>query len=456
MKNINALNSFEATYRRTIRVYISALCLLMGFIVLGLILEKRILTSQKEFAHIINLSGRQRMLSQQIAILVGKSWGLTTPLQQESNNKKIKESLRQLEAIMGELHLTALNTANSRILMTQNSSLLNDFFTSIHQFSENKTAFKKSLAQQKMANHIEELAIGPILKLFDDLTAEREIKANMTLHKFDQFINILFLIIIFLILIETIFIFFPLAKSNLAKSIQILNQHDKEERLKKFSDLGEIFAKIVHEINNPLTVAMIKSNFLIKKANLDQDSIRSLQMIDKNLKRVAKIIKSTKLIYRTGKNDEISPVHLTQIIEDAIESAKILRELPQLQIETKISDNVVIKAQEHQIFQIIMNLITNAIDAVEHQETQHILIELQLIKEEAMLRISDNGPGVQPEFDKKIFQQLFTTKSHGTGIGLHESKKIIESYAGTIRLNRAHSNSSFEIIFPHAIIEQNS
>ena len=80
-------------------------------------------------------------------------------------------------------------------------------------------------------------------------------------------------------------------------------------------------------------------------------------------------------------------------------------------------------------------------------------ISVSLLRQDsgALIRISDNGPGVPPQLDQKIFEQLFTTKSHGTGIGLHESKMIIEAYSGTIRLNRAISNSTFEIFLPNTI-----
>lgn len=456
------VSNFESTFKQTIKVYLFALSLIILFIVSSFILEKYLLTSQKEHANIINLSGRQRMLSQRIAVYVGRAWGLETLEKNEENNRKIKENLLELRNILNALtyrsslnDLTELNSQSTQDLMTESANSLKSFFDNIRQFSENHDMLvSKNSVLQKQAEYIQDLALGPILNLFDQLTKEREKNAFETIKKFEMVKFVLLLISLVLIVCEAVFIFYPLAKSNLDKSTQILNQYNEREKLKKFSSLGEVFAKIVHEINNPLMIALLKIGVVKKNSELDDNTLHSLESVHKNLLRIVKIIKSTKLIYRTGKNDQASLVSLNQVIEDAVDAATIIKHEPNLNIEINSEKEIVIKIEEHQIFQVIMNLIINAIEASSDEDIKKVRLEVVSRENGLSIIISDNGPGVPASIENFIFEQLFTTKSQGTGMGLFECRKIIESYEGSLKLNREYSDSSFEIFFPESMIEK--
>ena len=113
-----------------------------------------------------------------------------------------------------------------------------------------------------------------------------------------------------------------------------------------------------------------------------------------------------------------------------------------------MTEGLFITAQEHQIFQVVSNVLSNAIDAIENLPEPTIYIELKALDGQAILRISDNGNGVPEELEEKIFDKLFTTKKAGTGIGLFEARQMIESYGGTLELNIAISRSCFEIKLP--------
>ena len=454
-------DNLKATYKRTLIIYVLSLCFIIAFIVSTFVLEKRILISENKYAKIINLSGRQRMLSQRIALLVSKTTELNTSKDIENNNDKIKKNLHELESIISLLSfdnsqqkLTVLNSPYSKKLLKDNENILNDFISSTYHFMENQSDWKNHPAQKIAIQHIQNLALEPILTLFDNLTSDKQIQADLIIQKIDNLKAIMTSITLLLLLLETFFIFFPLAKSNLKMGLQNISQHDKELKVKNFIELGQVISKIVHEINNPLTVVMIKLKTLKKHNSFNPDVNQALDIVDKNILRVVKIIKSTKSIYRMGKNDELTAVHLKQVIEDSIEATKILRDVKNLNVEFSADKDILIKAQEHQIFQVLMNLITNAVDATENQTQQNISILLKAEGNGALIRISDNGPGVPTQLDQKIFEQLYTTKSHGTGIGLHESKMIVEAYSGTIQLNRAISNSTFEIFFPVTLSDQ--
>ena len=131
-----------------------------------------------------------------------------------------------------------------------------------------------------------------------------------------------------------------------------------------------------------------------------------------------------------------------------------IKHQPNLIIEINSEKEIVIKIEEHQVFQVIMNLIINAIEASSDEDIKKVRLEVVSRENGLSIIVSDNGPGVPASIENFIFEQLFTTKSQGTGMGLFECRKIIESYEGSLKLNREYSDSSFEIFFPESIIEK--
>ena len=105
-----------------------------------------------------------------------------------------------------------------------------------------------------------------------------------------------------------------------------------------------------------------------------------------------------------------------------------------------------------QISQVLLNLLSNALDAVENTENPWIAIEAEAIpeKQEIEIRITDSGPGIPNAVAEKMMNPFFTTKpsGKGTGLGLSISTRIMQEHGGTLRLDRSHPYTQFILRLP--------
>ncbi len=91
-----------------------------------------------------------------------------------------------------------------------------------------------------------------------------------------------------------------------------------------------------------------------------------------------------------------------------------------------------INADPDKLKQVFVNVLDNAIDALAASEDRHVDLFIENGGKRATVRLRDNGAGITPEKLEKIFNPFFTTKGHGTGLGMAISKKIVEAHEGTI------------------------
>lgn len=450
---IQSNQPFYKYYERSLVIYAVALGIIITLIAASFLVEKKILSSQEKFAIIINMSGRQRMLSQRLAVHSLQSLRIKTDTEMIMLQSKIKKDLndlRQTYLQLNEEGKTELNTEKTKNLNQTYRDQVNAFFNSVDVLTT-PAAFSSQFRLQ-MANVIYPQATTEILRYFEQMTQAREVRANEIINEYLNIKFILFVATVSLILIEGVFIFYPLARTNFKNAEKILLLHQEESRLKRLSEIGEAFSRAMHEINNPLTVINVKSKQMLNRDELRPESKKSVEQICNNVDRIMKIIKSTKAIYRKGDNDPEVIVNLKKVLLDAMDSSRMIREINDIQFQIKNLDDALIKGQEHQVFQVFLNLITNAIDSLNETdlEQKEIFLEVKKEKAESLVRISDSGPGISPDKENLVFQGYYTTKTHGTGMGLSESKRLVELQNGTIHINHNISDSCFEIHYPSA------
>jgi len=137
-----------------------------------------------------------------------------------------------------------------------------------------------------------------------------------------------------------------------------------------------------------------------------------------------------------------------------LNEVKIMTESKAKKFEAKIAfeclSEAVIVGNEIELGQVLINLISNAIDAV--KDCPYKLIEVKSFDEgsQTIVQVLDSGPGVPPEFSEKIFEPFFTTKpvGEGTGLGLSIAKGILEEHRAQFLLTRRNDKTCFEIRFP--------
>lgn len=238
----------------------------------------------------------------------------------------------------------------------------------------------------------------------------------------------------------------------------IIEQQQSLIHSAKLSALGEMSAGIAHEINNPLTIIQMRVNQLhemaqkntLDSATVQKSSVRMLETID----RIAKIIKGLRAFSRDGKDDPMVQCEVLKIIEETFSFCRERFMNLGVEIEFKleaIGDTPMsIQCRQTEISQVLLNLLGNALDAVEGKENKFIHVEARELQDSVVLTVTDNGSGVPAHLREKIMKPFFTTKPNekGTGLGLSISQKIIKNHQGTLTLDEDTQFTKFIIILP--------
>ncbi|MCB0355853.1 MAG: HAMP domain-containing histidine kinase, partial [Bdellovibrionales bacterium] len=198
----------------------------------------------------------------------------------------------------------------------------------------------------------------------------------------------------------------------------------------KMAAMGHLAGNIAHELNNPLTGIRSLTQLLIKEIAKDSQVAQDLIEIEKAAARCQKIITNL-LEYTKDQQGLLKPVHLYEVVEKTIPMLKAALRPYNLHIEP-LDKNIVVKANEQLLQQVLFNIVLNATQAMSGQG--EITIELAQVDSHAQLSVSDTGPGIPSEMREKVFDPFFTTKEKGkgTGLGLSMVKKIVESFSGTV------------------------
>ncbi|HAZ14603.1 MAG: hypothetical protein A2X86_00785 [Bdellovibrionales bacterium GWA2_49_15] len=223
----------------------------------------------------------------------------------------------------------------------------------------------------------------------------------------------------------------------------------------KLAALGEMAAGIAHEINTPLTIIQLlgdKIRRVCAKSPLDLSKIDdSLTSLNSTIARISKIIQGLRTFARNDKAAPYDNVPVTRLIEDTmILCAERCKKMGvEVIIENKL-EAATIHGNPIQLSQVLLNLISNSIDANAGIPNTWIRIHTAQKDAQIEIRLYDSGHGIPSHVAEKIFQPFFTTKEvgKGTGIGLSISKNIIDAHKGTIRLDEGSPHTCFVITLP--------
>jgi len=225
----------------------------------------------------------------------------------------------------------------------------------------------------------------------------------------------------------------------------------------KLAVLGQLSASISHELNNPLAaIRSYADNALVfLQREQHQSTQDNLQRIIHLTERMAKISSQLKFFARKS-SGELHTVPLQNVINMAIELVKPQLKNNQVSITVDNANiDVQVNVDQVQLEQVLVNLLSNAMQAVEGASEKHIHITLCRHQEQVIVQVDDSGSGISPANLPQLFDPFFTTKDTGLGLGLSISHKIMRNMHGNIKAeNRPNAGARFSLSLPIPAIDE--
>lgn len=220
----------------------------------------------------------------------------------------------------------------------------------------------------------------------------------------------------------------------------------------KANSMGTMLGAIAHEINQPLGAIRINAEMLlalIRKSGDREGFQEALEHILQDNERAAVVVSSLRKFFIKGSSEFVS-VDLSELIGDVYRILLPEARLHGVNLRAEIEPALMVKADLNQLQMVALNLINNAMDAVEGLAGEkNISIRLYQQDKRVILEVSDNGPGVPSDRVATIFELFNTTKEFGMGMGLWLSRAIMDSHEGTISLLKGSANETlFQVSLP--------
>ncbi len=224
-------------------------------------------------------------------------------------------------------------------------------------------------------------------------------------------------------------------------------------RAERLATLGELAAGVVHELNNPLTSITVYAEYLVRKLEsqgVDAPDIEKLRRIGASAQRILRFSRDL-VQYARPSGKETENVDLAAVVRQSASICEHLVERGGITLGIEVDPQLpVIQAVAGQLEQVLINLITNAVHAVENGGK--VVVRAQIDGPSTVLiEVADSGSGV-PEPDRdRIFEPFFTTKpdGKGTGLGLSIVRNIIDQHRGQISVTRSDlGGAAFRVVIP--------
>jgi len=234
---------------------------------------------------------------------------------------------------------------------------------------------------------------------------------------------------------------------------------EKVRRSEKLAAIGELAAGIAHEIRNPLSSIRGFAQFL-RHALKDkpQEQVYADTMVAE-VDRINRVV-SDLLTFARPMEAELVPTEITDLIEHAVRLVAADASSRNVQIKTRIADVSKLPLDANQMTQALLNLLLNALQAVDQGGCIEIGADFIVDDTSLHLWVADNGSGILPDQKEKIFEPFFTTREKGTGLGLAIVHKIVENHQGEIKIESPIGGSTqgcrFTMILPTQNIHQSS
>ena len=246
---------------------------------------------------------------------------------------------------------------------------------------------------------------------------------------------------------------------------QLKNARDQLIHTEKMASLGVLVAGIAHELNNPIgyikssseALLMLLEDLLIEMESIPKEQLEEIKELSSDIEQMSshintgasqasEIIKGLRTFSRMDK-EKVEKYN----IEDTIENVLLMLHNAykyHIDIHREFNEIPAIECAPGQINQVFMNLINNAVQAIE--DKGNIWIKTELVGDRIVVTVKDDGPGIPTDMQKRIFEPFYTTKEpgKGTGLGLSISLGIIQDHNGSIDFTSDSNGTIFTVSLP--------
>jgi two-component system NtrC family sensor kinase len=220
-------------------------------------------------------------------------------------------------------------------------------------------------------------------------------------------------------------------------------------RAQRLATMGQLTAKIAHEIGTPLNSIAVHLQLLARSAGLTEQDRRRLVTIDGQIQRLVATVQGL-LAATRGEAQRLEPTDLNRLIRGVTDLMAPVLAAKGIACSIALDDALPsLQADAHQLQQVLLNLLTNAVDVLPTGGA--LRVATGKVGDAASLTVADSGPGIPPEVRDRVFEPFFTTKEHagGTGLGLTICRQIVEAHRGTITLrDTPGGGATFEVRLP--------
>jgi len=214
-------------------------------------------------------------------------------------------------------------------------------------------------------------------------------------------------------------------------------QRDRLERMDRISLAGEMASGIAHEVNQPLSAIANYSRALLYMLDVESNNAEELRETVEKIRsqshRAGEIVRRMR-DFVSRHDTEPLPMSINEVIDEVLSFAKLASGANMVKLHTQLEvDLPEVLFDRVQLQQVILNLVNNAVEAIEpHTPGQVTIHSFCEDPSSVTLHVIDDGPGIPPEIESRLFEPFFSNKHHGTGMGLAISRSIVESQGGTL------------------------
>ncbi len=222
----------------------------------------------------------------------------------------------------------------------------------------------------------------------------------------------------------------------------------------KFQSLGQMSSNLAHDINGPLFTIQGKIHQIRNLLSQDQLDLEKCDNIIDNVEgvilKLSQMVKGISTFARQGHSDQMESISLDELFKGIFLLAADRINQTGISFEVKVPLGLRVICYPAYISRVVINLLNNAIDALENADMKLILVEVFAGNKWIEIHIKDSGAGVDPAIESKIFSSMFTTKKYGkgTGLGLSISKGLVEIHEGTLKYQRVGNMTDFVVRLP--------